>query len=248
LSKELLFLGLPLLFLLFITRESTIVIAFILFGLLLYRKRRAEAISVAAVCIVAMAIIHLTTRNLPENIHNVTPLQYMILKVPYNLAIHFFGLRLWTNTHIWSDPPIWKVVLPHWLAIGNIREIGFLRFELLTPLRTLTTALTIGGIFMPLCWWHLRRSFSKILSTCDLWLSTALIYGLCSWLLAPSLGALVTKYYDSSWPAFCLAGPILLERYFDNKRKLIILLILGNLMYWIPSLLDLFGFLPKSQI
>ena len=227
--------GLITLFLLFLTRESTIVLGLIL---LLFSLMRSKKILFAATLVV-IAISVFTTGQISSlglsNPHNVGSSFYLVLKFVYNSLNNFFGIKLWANTLAQSCEPVFRIVLPNWPLFGSVREAGFCGFDFSSPINSFLALTTTFGV-APLVFFYLFLKKTKfILREAPFWVSIAAVYGLVYYFLGVSAGTGVARMVGYSWPAFLLATPFLMGVFFETNKNFIVKLSLIQLLVaWLP--------------
>jgi hypothetical protein len=232
-------LALPVMFLLYLTRESTVVLVAALVIIAVLRGQWRLCFAAAVVGVIAMRLdAALVARSLPNNEYVSMPL-LDLLKVPYNFMHNICGVELWTNTiAATATPPIWTMPVPSWLHIGHIREVGYSGFFWESPARTLLMSLTAFGI-LPLAAirsiYHNGRSLLRE----RLDIVTALVYGGLTFVLAPLVGTQPERYILYAWPVLWLFGVGALDDVFRNPRKRIEILALSLLVAWIPATIRL---------
>lgn len=97
--------SLPLVLLLYMTRESTIVLVVALVAVAAVRRRWGLCFAAALVGLIGMKLDSaLLARALP-NKHGIPVFFLDLLKLPYNFAYNICGLEIWTNTNASTLPP-----------------------------------------------------------------------------------------------------------------------------------------------
>jgi hypothetical protein len=228
--------SLPILFLLFMTRESTMILAFAFVVVATLRREwllSASAIVVAAAG--AKSAGALVTHALPQ--HNGLPVLVLdLLKIPYNFALNVCGLEFWTNTNAATitDPLKWVANVPPWLPLGKIHQIGYCGFFVERPVKLLLLALSAFGVmpvFVALS--VLRGNRDLLVKKFDY--SVAILYGVLMFVLAALTGTNPARYVLYAWPAFWIFGAALVYQSFQTReRKLAEFLVLSLLAAWTP--------------
>lgn len=231
--------SLPLVFLLYLTRESTIVLVASLVAVSLLRRRWTFGFAILVVGLAAMKIDSaLVARGLPNN-QGIPIVLLDVLKVPYNFAFNVCGLEFWIDTNAATlGPPIWTTHVPTWLHLGNIREVGYCGFFWERPARALLTMSTAFGI-LPLAvirtaardWERLLQERFDIL--------TALLYGALMFLLTPLVGTSPARYVLYGWPVFWLFGVSALHMSIPDSRKRVGIVLLSLCSSWTPAVVRL---------
>ena len=232
--------SLPILFLLFVTRESTMILAFAFIVVAALRREwllGASAIVVAAVG--AKTAGALVAHALPQ--HNGLPVLLLdLLKIPYNFALNVCGLEFWTNTNAATitDPLKWVVNLPSWVRLGNIHQIGYCGFFVERPIKLLLLALSAFGVMpMFVALSLIGRNHELPFKKFDH--SVAILYGALMFFLAALTGTNPPRYVLYAWPAFWIFGAVLLYLKFQTRdRKLAEFLVLNLLAAWTPMIVN----------
>jgi hypothetical protein len=127
--------------LMFLARESTVLIAAVAVPVLWWLAGRRVALVQFAGTLVGLAASKFVTRHALANQHNINDTLYLIGKIPWNLSRNVFGLTLWTNTLQPTVPiRIWNV--PHWLPLGSIHRIGYGSYDWVYQVYTAVQLLT----------------------------------------------------------------------------------------------------------
>jgi hypothetical protein len=231
--------SLVVIFLLYMTRESTILLVFSIAIVGIYRKsERRYSYAVIIAALIGMLASSLAGRLGNPNIHAINDVLYMSLKIPYNFLKNILGVQLWTNTFAsqvgGACRPVGTINLPAWLTLGSINSIGVCPFSPIHPLFTLTTLLTTFGVAPTILVYFLFMDFKKILLKSPLWLIVALIYGLISFFMGALVGASIERLVGYAWPGFWLATPVLLGYQYLSQKDLNKLPILYILACWLP--------------
>lgn len=227
--------SLPIVLLLYVTRESTIILVVALIAVTAFQRQWAYCLSAAAVGVTGMILeAALVARALPNH-HGISMGLLDALKIPYNFAFNFCGLEFWTNTNAaTNDAPKWIANLPVWLHLGNIHQVGFSGFFWERPASTLLVLSTSFGI-LPLvvirsAAWAWKRS---LLRRCDL--AVACLYGTLMFVLAPLQGTDPARYVLYGWPVFWILGVAVLEGLFFDRRKRFEIVLLSVCAAWAPA-------------
>ena len=220
---------------LFLTRESTLLLSLCIIAVAWIKSKRKIIIPVAAASLLGLAVTSYVTRSSPANVHQMNNLVYLILKIPFNLFQNVFGIKIWLNTFVKVEPALFSVELPKWLHLGSVSAVGLCPWLPIHPLTTLFLFLTSFGV-APLL---LRDSLSKfrrrIFAEMPAWFLLLLTYGLISFLITPVLGTSLSRYIGYGWPAFWLAVPALVAKYYRLPKKAMLRLVLLHILVsWIP--------------
>lgn len=245
--------ALPLLFLAQITRESTILLTFVLFLVAGYQRKWKLAVSAVLVTVLAMVVVGRVTSQSQKSIHETNTLVYMVGKVPFNFLTNVCGLRMWTNTHAKNDPslypspPLFSFELPAWMPTGTMRQVGIYSIEPALPLSTARALLTLFGVTVSLVLLVIYRRKQHILRDGGLSFAGVLAstYGLFAYLLGPLIGASFGRLIAYGWPMAWVAAPEFLARYFNTTDRLIGQLVKFQVIAcWTPLVLKLIGVPP----
>lgn len=243
--------SLVLLFLLFLTRENTIILSFCTIIICFSKRQIHYAVSVIVVSVAAMIAISFISHYGQPNIHRLPELLYLTLKIPINFISNFTGIIIWTNTlpvsgissHPWHNNPLFQVVLPPWLRFGEVTDIGIYGFDIFRPLNTFLSLFTSFGIGPVLLLLVIKRYYRNIVIESPLWLLVAMSYGIFSFLIGTSIGSDVARLMAYGWPAFWIVTPILILKYYHLQfRTIIILLIINLLLCWLNTFLLCFTY------
>ena len=243
------------LFLLYITRESTILLTLSVVLISVYKpNERKFALAVIGVTLIGVFVSSLAGRLGQTNIHAMSDLLYVGLKIPFNFLKNILGMQLWTNTFAaqlgGACKPVVTINLPAWLLIGSIRSIGVCPLDITYPLSTITSLLTTFGIAPTILIYSLRMNFRRILENSPFWLIVALTYGMISFFVGTSVGASVDRLIGYGWPSFWIATPVISLQYcLNNQKPSHKLLLFHVLACWIPWLVfSLYVKSPQSII
>ena len=228
--------ALGVLFLLFLTREATLLLSLLLVGLGLYRRRFVFAVMVAVVSVAGLWVVSRLSGHGLSNIHGLGEAPFMMAKFVYNFSANFLGVNLWVNTYHSCEPSVvWNV--PPWMPAGMIRQAGFCSFDFLQPVHTFGRMFTIFGIGPGLAATLLVKRGRVFMRGADFWLLACLTFGLASFLLGPCLGPGGYRLMGYGSPAFALAGPVLLISFFClSKRPAVEILVIHLVLTWLPFL------------
>jgi hypothetical protein len=237
--------SLPILLLLFVTRESTFILVFAI--ALIAAFRREWIFSASALVLGALGArvnSRLVAHALPQH-HGIPVFLLDLLKIPYNFALNVCGLEFWTNTNAAtiSDPLKWVADLPPWIHLGNIHQIGYCGFFVDRPVKLLLLALTAFGTMPLLVALSLLKGYGRpLLQKLDC--AVAVLYGGLMFVLAALTGTNPARYVLYAWPIFWIFGAASLSLLFrERKRTLVEFLALSAFAAWIPAMV---GFATES--
>jgi hypothetical protein len=198
-----------------LARESTVLLAFIVVVIALYRGRWQLAAGTAAASLLGIIIVAGVTSTGPSNIHGLGGIMYLLAKVPADFASNVLGVIPWTDTYAvhfpgkYAGQPLWHMTVPSWFPTGAIREVGVYRFDVARPPTTAVHLLTAFGILPTLVWMVMARGRAAIFRQPPLAISVAFGYGVAAYALAPMTGVSVGRLVGYAWPAFWIAVPVL---------------------------------------
>ena len=232
-------LSLPFVFLLYITRESTIVLVVALVTLAALRRRWAFCFSALAAGLAGLLVEGSLVRRAVPNNHGIPMAFVDVLKIPYNFALNIFGLEFWANTNAaTTPPPHWIAKLPAWLPLGNIHEMGFSGFLWDQPLRTLLVLSTAFGVLPLIVIRAARRGWGRLLFG-RFELALACVYGALMFVLTPLQGTTPARYVLYAWPLFWLFGVAGLEGVIPERGRRIAIVALSVCAAWTPAIVRL---------
>jgi hypothetical protein len=229
-------LSLPVLLALYLTRESTFVLVLVVVAVAALRRRWALAASALLVGIAGMVVdSRLMAHALPN--HEGLPVFLLdALKIPYNFALNFCGLELWTNANAATVArPRWVAEVPAWLHLGNIRQIGFIGFNWVRPLQLLVVVCSAFGTLPALLGRLMAKGWGRdLFKRFDL--TVAFGYGAMMFLLAPLTGTTPLRYELYAWPVFWLFGVGVVNAAISDARRRIELVLLCVVASWVPAI------------
>jgi hypothetical protein len=196
------------LFLAFLTRESTLLLCVFAIGLALYRGKGRFALAVSGVLCVGLAVSSWLARFGKPNMHHLPDFLWQIGKVPYYFLLNLFGFRIWSNVRPEQGHPWVTWPLPSWAKFGTDSVIGIAYPDWRYPISTLIVWLTCFGLGPLIIYGLVRKSKGPVLLPFPI--ALAFLYGLASYLMGPLLGDWVDRLVGCGWPAFWLAMPYLL--------------------------------------
>jgi hypothetical protein len=231
-------LSLPIVFLLYVTRESTIVLVVALVAIAAFRRQWTFCFSALAVGLAGMGVEStLVGRAIPDQ-HRIPMFLLDALKVPYNFLLNVCGLELWTNTIAATNgPPKWIANVPAWIHLGNIHQVGYVNFSWERPASTLLVLFTGFGI-LPLVVIRAVRGPARLLFR-RFDLAAACVYGGLMFVLAPLQGTTPVRYILYAWPLFWLFGVAALETGHTSRRRRIEFVALSLCAAWTPAIVRL---------
>jgi len=238
--------GLLVLLLIYLTRENAIILCLSLAAVGLYRYRLRWAIAGTVVLVAGILLTSLAGRHGLPQTYQMNFMLYLLLKIPKNFLYNVCGLLIWTNVYPDVGNPYLLFTLPSWLPLGKLNTIGITPMQPLVPLNTLMILLTTFGVAPSLLGLQLARHWKQILSENQLWLQTAIIYGLSSFVIGIMVSYDIQRLIGYAWPAFWLAVPALLLRYYTfNLSSLAQLLGYHVFVCWLPWIMRIPWFVDK---
>jgi len=239
-----LWLAVLLMFPLYLTRESTLLLAASVAGVAWLRSKRLLAGACGLVTVAGMAVARsFAARSLP-NIHHMNEFAFLALKVPLDSMRNLMGIMLVPNELAgnagFTCRPLAIIHLPTWLHVGILTQFGVCSPDLLMPLRTLTYWLTFFGIAPAVLGVILVR-VGKSALTKDVWLAIAVIYGISCYAIAPFVSLWLERDMAYAWPAFWLAAPVLFKTFCRARSGVVWVLLAANaVICWLPYMLECF--------
>ena len=195
----------------FATRESTLLLCLALAAITYRRNERVLFIGCLVVLVLGTIITSAFAKLGAPNLHHMPDPLYLALKVPFNFCLNFLGFTVWTDINNMGQPFVkWQV--PAFLhRFTTDREIG-LDWDWRYPSRTVIVYLTIFGT-APLLLARFRKHW-RILLEAPLTVRLACFYGVVSFVIGPVLGSWIERLISYGWPAFWIALPWLIHKYF----------------------------------
>ncbi len=223
--------ALPLLLLLHLTRESTLLLSVWLVVVSLRRRAWALALSIAAVAIIGMSVTNAAVHAALPNKHGMNLLELYVLKVPYAFCNNLLGLVFWTDTNAATINCVPSRVFNVAGHLGSIHQVGFCGFRPRLILQTLAAFLAPFGVEPAIMARWLRKNW-RALPTRGHVFQTAFGYGATCLILAPLIGTSPARYFLYAWPLFWLALPEVLKTFAFHRSRVITLLALHALAFF----------------
>jgi hypothetical protein len=195
------------LFVAFVTRESTLLLCLVCGGVALFRRKPALLAGSLLVLLAGTLVTNYFARLGKPNLHHLPEVLYLALKVPYNFILNFLGVHI-SSEVIPGPPPLFTWQLPAFLHLGLDREIG-VDWDWRRPLVTLIVFLALFGSGPLFVWKYFRHV--KLSAPAPLAIELAATYGLICYILGPSLGNLTDRLVGFGWPLFWIALPWLVR-------------------------------------
>jgi hypothetical protein len=193
---------------LMVARESTLltVACFLIAGG--RRLRVREVVTTVLAMGAGMLLVKRLTVDAQPNQEHISPIFYMMAKVPWNFLKNVLGLNPWANLYRSCEVPRWQMPL----HMGSLRAIGLCSADFHYPINAIALALASFGLF-PLLLIKLRRVYlapADPMGHDSLFLRFCVLYGIVSFVLTPLLGESFLRLYFYSWPLFLVAMPIMM--------------------------------------
>jgi hypothetical protein len=224
------------LFLATLTRESTLLLCFVIVAFEFRGGRRRMALGAAGTGVLGSVICALIARHGQPNIHALNSMAYLALKVPYNLLKNWFGIVLWTNTFEWKSATTFAIRIPRWLPAGHLRELGLGPWAPEGPLTTMLALLTVFGLAATVAVKALAKQRGSSLKAIPRTVTLSLWYGVIALALGTVTGAGVTRLVGYGWPAFWIGVPVFLANPgFRRSLPLPKFLLAHSALCWMPA-------------
>ena len=206
------------LFLLFLTRETTILLGVILVAVSWFRGKKLFALGALVVVIISFLVSGSISGIGQPNSHDLNPLVFMMFKFPYHFLANGMGVRLWVTGYDFCEPVL-KLQLPPLGVLGSIREVGFCGFDAALPLRNYIALFSTFGV-MPLAFvYAFAKKGWRTMKELPFWFPVAVIYGLAMYAVSIPAGTGVSRIVGYAWPVFLLATPFLVAPFVRENRR-----------------------------
>lgn len=222
-------------------RESSMFLAFIAAGFLIWRGDRIAGAAMLVCYLAGTYLVHRASAGI-ENVHHMPAILYLFTKIPANFLRNWVGVELWTDGYAWCDQPFVTLGLPLGIHFGAITRIGICTPSIARPIATLSYYVTLFGVMPAMLWAALRRGAARDLWR-DPWWGTTFIYGALMLLLGPLAGAPADREIGFGWTIFYLALPAVCV--FGLTWKLAALNVLAC---WSPVVLSAFLSRPDYEL
>jgi hypothetical protein len=227
--QEKLTLAAAMMFPLMVSRESSILVAVCLLyvGWKSLRPFHVGLIVIATAS--GLVVVRQLTGQDTANVEHISPLLYILGKIPWNALKNIAGVNPWSNIS-YHDlcTPVWQMPF----HLGALQAVGFCSPSARQPVELLVSALSAFGLLplqlaSPVHRQALRRG--------TIMLRFCLLYGGTSFLLAPLIGPSLVRLFQYGWPLFVLGIPIVTSRS-EGVRWSLALAMLSVLVSWINLL------------
>jgi len=221
--------SLLILFLLFLTRKESMVIAFIfilalLIELLMRANKKALSyiFGTLAVWGLGYAIVSYLTRH-NVNMHHMGTLFFLAFKFICGVVLSLTGFSHWVDTYqvlpYYTHTPwiVWDS--PQWIrSISHIRQFGIYEWSIMSILRPLLFLVSLFGTGPAILLYFIKQNSLKgLIKTGSLAFNTILLYGIAMFILAPCIGPSF-RFYLNAWPVFFLIMPFFLRQVYQADR------------------------------
>lgn len=234
------------LFPLYLTRESTILLAAVWASIAWFESD----FLIVGICVAVTIAGLLVSREFASlgapNIHHANEFVFLALKPPFDLLRNLLGIVLVPSEMRgmpgFTCPLAHMVHLPWYLRYGFTNQFGICYPEPQIPLHTFTLWLSLFGIGPAVVWAFLGRNNGwRDLVDSPLWLKLATTYGLLAFFIAPAVSFWLERDIGYAWPVFWLAAPALFMMVCPvATHGVVAALLLENLAAcWIPYALGL---------
>ncbi len=234
--------ALIILFALFLTRESTILLALV-WATIAWSESDFQLVGGCIGATLAGVVCSRMFAALGQpNLHHVNELAYLALKPPFDTLRNLFGVVL-VPPEMQGQPgftcvPFLTIRFPHLFSYGLIKQCGICRPDLHIPLHTMILSLSLFGIGPAVLWSIFRSDSLSTLPITTRWLKVAGISGLLFFLAAPEVSLWLERDLSYAWPLFWLAIPAFLPMIRPFSVTITAVLLLENsVASWIPYLL-----------
>ena len=231
LDREHYLLSALMLFPLFVTRESAILVLPCLAVAGWKRMRLLDGLTALVMSIAGTVVVkRLAAGGLPNQEH-VGPLLYLVGKVPWNFMKNMVGVALWNDRNPWTCAvPVWQTSV----HLGGMHSIGVCAYDPERQLETLFVALTCFGA-LPLISILLLRRKPSLLWPDNVMLRFCVLYGGIAFVIGPSIGAALQRLVGYSWPMFVVAVPAILQQIpLPDGRRGVAIVVLHLGISWLP--------------
>jgi len=189
---EIPWLAFPLVILMSLTREVSLIAALVSGSVLVYKGKRLYGASIVLLAALAyLFIIPAIAKG--QNLHGSSDFIYLVGRSFAAFFKNFFGFQIWTDTlaSLWEkwdmsgcETPLVAFTLPPKLRIGNIHAIGLCPWNPWHIIYFLATYLCGWGLLLGMLW-TLRGNFANLVAIASPNIVAACLFGLASLLLAP---------------------------------------------------------------
>jgi hypothetical protein len=137
--------GSAVLFILFMSRETTIFLSITVLVISLIYNRRNQLIFTSIATALGLSGFMLLGKISGSNIWGLSERLYILFKIPYATLHNLAGINLVTNVVMFCEP-VWRIDLPQLIQLGGIKTVGICRWEPEQILSTVSLILIEFGI------------------------------------------------------------------------------------------------------
>jgi len=240
-------LSLPIVVALYLTRESTIIlIASLIMVGVLKGKKLFVAGSLAA-GFAGASLTSLRVSSAIPNAHGIPIWMLDLLKVPFNFALNVAGVSLWTNTIASTTaPPVKSFVLPTFLQIGNITNVGYIDWSWTRPAAVVLFLISAFGLLLLSTFHSIRIGKTKYEPIYE---AVSHLFGAFMLILTPLTGTTPSRYVLYSAPLFWIISVRWMRNW--SCRRVVPLAGLSLAIAWFPVFVRLAGdrgFIPSITL
>jgi hypothetical protein len=187
-------------------RESSLLLAFISAGVLVWNRNIFGSILVILGWLIGSYVVHRATAN-AYNVHHMPEIIYLFTKMPANFLRDWLGIRIWTNGYAWCNHPFFVTWVPRSFHLGVISKIGFCTPSIVEPLSTMASYVTSYGVLPAALIASLRANRIPPDKKKEISWVIAFTYGALMTLLGPIAGPPADRAIGFGWPLFLIAIP-----------------------------------------
>ncbi|HZC45818.1 MAG TPA: hypothetical protein VE243_05035, partial [Candidatus Acidoferrum sp.] len=207
-----------LLLLLFLSRESTILIAATVIPIAIMAHRRTLGVAAIAATVAGVAITHYFAALGPANVHGLPDFYYLTFKVGYNALHNLAGIKLSVPSgRMKPCRPEWILTLPSVLRTSYLSQLGICQWNPYQPVATIGAWLTGFGAAPAITIWCALKVRNEILRA-PTWTLIAAVYGVLAFAIGPLTGTGVDRLIGYGWPLFLVAMPYFFGRVCNWER------------------------------
>lgn len=206
-----------LLLLLFVSRESAILVAAVVIPISIATHRRTLAVGAVVATFAGTSITHHFAALGPPNLYGLPDFFYLTFKIAYNAFHNLAGIKLAVPGGKNACQPEWILTLPRILPTNFLNHVGICRWDPWQPMSTMIAWLTGFGAAPAVAICCGLRSRKDILRA-PVWTLIAAAYGAIAFAIGPVTGTWVDRLVGYGWPLFLIATPYFLERAWNWER------------------------------
>ena len=221
--------GVILLFLMSLTRDEAVVVVLAFLAVILLKKqkdlgRKPALIFSTAVLTAAGSGAVLTTllTQTNTNLNRLSQFLFTLIRVPLFLFENLTGFQHWLDTYKilpdYTHAPMVVFDLPAWVQkYSAIKQAGIYEWNILLPVTLALLILSAFGTGPTILFFLWKKTkFNELRDS--LALNAMLVFGSLIFIMSPTLGPPVIRYFANAWPAFFLVMPVLLRKLWAAHR------------------------------